>query len=89
MEVKVHNMKNSKGNSVDQFIIETEKGAYFQSGKSIIAFRPKEGLIQLDKNVWNCSSTTGKYRNKFLGENIKETKKKIAIGEYILTELNE
>ena len=42
----------------------------------------------LDNNKWDYSRTTGKYRNLFLGETKKETEKKIASGEYILTNLN-
>ncbi len=44
--------------------------------------------IYLDQKYWNYSNTTGKYRNIFLGETIKDTKAKIKSGEYILTDLN-
>jgi len=47
-----------------------------------------DGIIYLDKYSWDYSVTTGKYRNEFLGEGIAETRKKIASGEYILTNLN-
>ena len=33
-------------------------------------------------NDWDYSVTTGKYRNQFLGEGIKETREKIANGTY-------
>jgi len=46
------------------------------------------GQILLDKNKWECSKTTGKYRNQFLGETKKETQAKIDSGEYILIDLN-
>jgi|TARA_R100000479_G_scaffold54981_1_gene26072 hypothetical protein len=46
------------------------------------------GKVFLDKNYWDYSTTTGKYRNAFLGENIAETRKKIKSGEYILVDLN-
>jgi hypothetical protein len=42
----------------------------------------------IDKNKWDYSTTTGKYRNQFLGETKKETQAKIDSGEYILTDLN-
>ena len=42
----------------------------------------------LDKNKWDYSTTTGKYRNQFLGETKKETEKKIESGEYALVDLN-
>ena len=87
--VKVSNMINTRGNKVkNQFIIETEKGLYFQSYQSIIAFRPYNGKTQLDSHFWDYSATTGKYRNQFLNENKKETEKKITSGEYELTNLN-
>jgi len=42
----------------------------------------------LDKKYWNYSNTTGKYRNIFLNETIKDTRAKIKSGTYILTDLN-
>ena len=42
----------------------------------------------LDKTYWDYSTTTGKYRNQFLGETKKETEKKIKSGEYALVDLN-
>jgi hypothetical protein len=47
-----------------------------------------KGQIYLDRNKWDYSTTTGKYRNQFLGETKKETQAKIDSGEYILTDLN-
>ena len=47
-----------------------------------------ENQIYLDEYYWDYSVTTGKYRNQVLCENIKETRKKIDSGEYILTNLN-
>jgi len=61
---------------------------YFQSYDSMIAFKPLSGKIQIDSEKWDYSTTTGKYRNQFLGETKKETEKKIADGTYILTNLN-
>jgi hypothetical protein len=87
--MKVENMTSKNGNKVlNQFIIQTDKGLYFQSYNSIIAFKPLNGKIQLDKNLWDCSVTTGKYRNLFLNETKKETEQKIKDGHYILTDLN-
>jgi len=87
--VKVENMTSSNGNKIsNQFIIRTGEGTYFQSYKSIIAFEPKEGKTQLDEYYWNYSVTTGKYRNIFLGEDRKETERKIKDGIYTLTNLN-
>ena len=52
----------------------------FGSGKTVD--------ITLDENFWDYSTTTGKYRNQFLGEGIEETRKKIVSGEYKLANLN-
>lgn len=69
----------------------------FQSYDSVIARRTiwdvpaterHEVRIELDRNYWDYSTTTGKYRNRFLGENKAETLKKIKSGEYKLTDLN-
>ncbi len=98
--ISVRNMTNSNYRSIpNQFIISTPEGEYFQSYKTIVAFKPrtpgeqygietKTPKIQLDKNAWNYSRTTGKYRNIFLGEKKAETEKKIKSGEYELTDLN-
>ena len=87
---KVSNMTSSRGNATpNQFEIETKEGVYFQSYSTIIAFRPFDGSgVQLDKESWDYSTTTGKYRNLFLRETKKETEKKIKDGTYKLTNLN-
>ena len=86
--MKVENMTSSQGNKVaNQFLITDNGDEYFQSYKSIIAKR-SNGKIYLDDYYWDYSTTTGKYRNQFLGEGIADTRKKIKTGEYILTNLN-
>jgi len=73
----------------------------FQSYDSIIAVKTiwdKEDVkgfgdegtveIELDEAKWDYSTTTGKYRNLFLGEDKKTTEKKIADGTYRLVNLN-
>lgn len=86
--LKVENMTSSNGNDIpNQFIIRTDKGTYFQSYQSIIAFKSK-GVVTLDRNKWDYSKTTGKYRNQFLGETKKETEAKIKSGTYKLDDLN-
>mgnify|MGYP003132017898 CR=1 FL=1 len=73
----------------NQFEIMTKEGLYFQSYNSIIAFKDYNGdKIILDENYWDYSKTTGKYRNKFLNEDKKETQKKIKQGIYKLANLN-
>lgn len=88
--VKVKNMQSDRsGRSVaNQFIVETANGDYFQSYDSMIAFRSNTGKVTLDEHYWNYSVTTEKYRNQFLGEDIAETRKKIASGDYDLADLN-
>ena len=90
MKIKVRNMFSPSGNQVaNQFIIETARGKYFQSYRSIIAFiNNKTGKVTLDNYYWDYSRTTGKYRNEFLGEYIEDTRAKINSGEYKLANLN-
>jgi len=90
MKVKVRNMVSDKGNDIaNQFIITTDKGRYFQSYHSVIAFIPfGDKPTQLDKNYWDYSKTTGKYRNLFLRERKPETEQKISDKIYKLTDLN-
>lgn len=88
LSVKVENMiSNRSGRLVsNQFQIYVNDAVYFQSYRTVIAC-VHQGKTILDPN-WNCSRTTGKYRNQFLGETIKETKNKIKSGEYTIQNLN-
>ena len=83
-QIKVYNI-NERPN---QFLIVTPDAHYFQSYRSIIAMRDNEGKIYLDKNYWDYSTTTGKYRNIFLNENKHLTQKKINSNVYSLVDLN-
>ena len=88
MTDKVQNMTSNNGNKIaNQFVIYTDTGSIFQSYNSTIV-KIDSGKIYLDESKWNYSTTTGKYRNIFLNENINATRKKIKSGEYILTNLN-
>lgn len=98
-QIKVKQMTSPKsGNPVaNQFVILVKSNdkdqagfdsIYFQSYQTIIAVKDYQGNVTLDKNYWDYSRTTGKYRNEFLGEYTDETKKKIKSGEYKLAELN-
>ena len=88
----VSNFEGRNGKVKNQFEIQTDKGIVFQSYDSVIAARIWEPghlhKIYLDKQYWDYSITTGKYRNQFLGETKAETQKKIDSGEYVLTDLN-
>ena len=87
--IKVLNMISSKGNKIpNQFVIVTPEGDYFQSYNSVIAFINNEGRVFLDRNKWDYSTTPGKYRNIFLGENKKLTEKRINNNNYVLIDLN-
>ncbi len=87
--MNVQNMIGHSGRLVpNQFEIYADDGVYFQSYRTMIAFKPYSGNIQLDTNSWDCSKTTGKYRNLFLCEKKADTERKIKSGEYILTDLN-
>jgi hypothetical protein len=85
-------MKNSNGNIVkNQFIAKDYENdiEYFQSYQSAIVKRDnKNNIVTLDRDTWDYSQTTGKYRNLFLGESKAETEKKIKSGEYKLAQLN-
>lgn len=88
----------------NQFIISGDNGEeVFQSYKSVIVkivpteqakvinsryYGLKVEQIYIDRDTWDYSVTTSKYRNQFLGENKAQTQAKIDSGEYILTDLN-
>jgi len=98
--MKVENITSNNGNKIaNQFIVTDKhemgnKIEYFQSYNSMIAKKIYDNIgayvveTFLDQKYWNYSNTTGKYRNIFLGETIKDTRAKIKSGEYILTDLN-
>ena len=93
--MKVENMTSSNGNRVaNQFIITNDKigETVFQSyGSAIVLIHRTPNAkdkVFLDRDKWDYSKTTGKYRNTFLSESKAETQKKIDSGEYILTDLN-
>ena len=88
--MKVRNfVSNTSGREVaNQFIIEDGNKTVFQSYNSVIAIK-ENGKVVLDERYWDYSNTTGKYRNQFLGENKKETERKIADGTYALADLNQ
>ena len=85
MHVKQFEGKN--GTVKNQFIIEDGTKTIFQSYKSIIAIK-EGGKVTLDESTWDYSTTTGKYRNQFLGEDKATTEKKIKQGVYKLANLN-
>lgn len=88
-KISIENMTSSRGNDVpNQFKIYLPNGVAFQSYSTMIAFKDgKTDKIFLNKHKWDCSPTTGRYRNQFLCEGIKETRKRIANGEYKLVEM--
>ena len=88
--MRVENMTSPRtGKEVaNQFIITDNQGnRYFQSYQTIIAKKERStGKVWLNSNYWDYSATTSKYRNKFLGENKKETQRKIDNGTYTLVD---
>jgi hypothetical protein len=73
----------------NQFIVWDDAGnCYYQSYYTVIARRDAAGKITLDRDKWDYSVTTGRYRNQFLGETTVETKAKISSGEYGMDDLN-
>lgn len=85
----VENMTSHNGNKIpNQFIIRDGSRRIFKSYDSIIAVI-ENGKVILDSQKWDYSTTTGKYRNIFLGDSSKkETEKKIKSGVYQLADLN-
>lgn len=66
----------------NHLVIENEEGRLFQSYDSVIVKIDTKGKVTLGRH-WNYSSTTSKYRAKFLGETTKETQAKLDSGEYL------
>ena len=72
----------------NQIIIQSHDGQYFQSYDSIIAYRDVDGQLTLDRDNWNYSKTTAKYRNLFTGLTTKATLSAISAGTIKLEDLN-
>ena len=87
--MKVQNMLSPRSGKevANQFIIYHNDKVYFQSYDTIIAVK-EGGKITLDRNYWDYSVTTSKYRNEFTGLNTLNTKKAIKNGEIELADLN-
>ena len=88
--IKVHQLTSPQSGApvANQFEIETPKGLYFQSYKSIIAFKDNNGKIKLDEYYWDYSRTTSRYLNRFLNMTGREIKLLIKEGIIKLTNLN-
>jgi hypothetical protein len=87
--MKVSNMISASGNSVaNQFVVEWSGNRSFHSYDSNIVQISSNGSVALDRDNWNYSRTTSKYRNQFLNETTVATQAKIDSGEYVLADLN-
>ena len=88
--MRVDNMTSSAGKAVpNQFELQCDKYLAFQSYNSMIAayIYKDDSKVYLDKAKWDYSTTTGKYRNRFLNDSgIDETRQKIKSGEYKVIE---
>lgn len=95
--MKVENMKSVKtGKAIpNQFLIRDRGCIWYQSYKSIIGIVTPDNMLLLDKDKWDYSVTTAKYRNAFVAayfsskyasrDGIREG---VAAGKIIMTELN-
>lgn len=73
-----------------EITIKTKTGTkrIFQSYSTAICLVDEKGQVWLDKENWNYSTTTAKYRNQFLNEDSATVKEKVKCGVYKLTNLN-
>ena len=86
---KTQNMTSNNGNDIlNQIIIRTNNGMFFQSYNTIIAAILRDGRMLLDKNKWDYSKTTSIYRNQFLQIDKRETERLIKEGKIKLVDLN-
>ena len=70
----------------NQNILYFEKWKIFLSYNSVISINIFNDKIYLNKNNWDYSRITGKYRNIFLEEKKKETEIKLKNKEYLFFE---
>ncbi len=87
--IEIENMTASGGGvAPNQFILRIAGMFIFQSYRTTIAVEFPDGRTVLDKNFWDYSVTTGRYRNQFLGCSISECRRRIDSGVYLLADLN-
>lgn len=87
MRIKAkHLLTNAGSPAINQIVITTTEGEYFQSYRSMIAFIPSDGSPIRLSTFWDYSTTTRRYLNQFLGVRYtgKEIKSMIASGSMIL-----
>lgn len=90
MKIQVRNLRSNSGREVpNQFEIEFGGNRIFQSYKTVVAVRTKNGNIYLDNNALNHSNTTTKYLANFLGfDTAKEMRKAIKeSGRYVFVDI--
>ena len=80
MEIAINGDKN-------QLEIKTEKSRIYKCYGTIIC-KQQNGITYLDTENWDFHRTIAKFRNIFLGETSRDTKKKILEGIYQLKNLN-
>jgi hypothetical protein len=93
--VSVRPMTSRGGSELaNQQILSDPAGETFVSYGTKIAYRSHkrynngEPRIVLDKDYWDYSRTTSKYRNEFLGFGIDECRRRISDGRIELLDLN-
>lgn len=83
-ECKVTLVSQLKNN---QLVLNTDRGQFFQSYETLIAFKPLNGDTPVLSKDWACSATTLKYVKEFLGMNYlskKDIQNRIKAGSIIL-----
>jgi len=83
----VENITSSRGNYIpNQFILDFTGGSLFQSYNSTIVVKLKTTNIYYLGCDWKYSKTTGKYRNLFLCNELKDVKADLKTGKAVLIE---
>lgn len=88
MNKKERTFRGIENMNENHFKVFADDGVYFVSYGFKIVYKPWDGTPEIDREKWDYSKTTSKYRAQFLGETTKETAAKIKSGAYILANLN-
>ena len=82
----INNMKSNKERTVpNQYVIRLNNCSVFQSYATVIAIHDYDlDEVYLNKEYYNYSKTTSRYRNKYLGLNTKQIEQKIKSKEFVL-----
>lgn len=86
--MKVTFLQTKQGTNVPNHYIITHEGQEYLQSYNTVVCRRVNGMVYLDEEKWNYSSTTVRRLGMFLRKSKSEILELIRDGKYVLTDLN-